>query len=65
MVNEAISKEQKVKIIGSGHSCSNIAQTDNGYLIDLKNYNNIISFNKKENILIVESGISLKDISLF
>ena len=65
LVKEAISKNIKIKIIGSGHSCSNIAQTDTGYLIDLKNYNNIISFNKQENVLVVESGINLKDISYF
>ncbi|WP_010180363.1 D-arabinono-1,4-lactone oxidase [Aquimarina agarilytica] len=56
---------QKIKVVGSGHSCSLIAATKSGYLIDLKNYNKVIHFDATNKLLTVQSGTSLEKIANF
>ena len=65
IVKEANFNKSKIKLIGSGHSCSLIAQTNSGTLLSLKNYNKVISFDKDSLLLTVQAGISLKDICQF
>ncbi len=65
LVNTSNKNSSKIKIIGSGHSCSLIAETHEGTLISLQNYNKILSYDKDRYLLKVQSGISLKAIGLF
>lgn len=65
IVKEAKKTKSKIKIVGSGHSCSQIAETKSGILISLEKYNSILSFNPKTLTLKVKAGISLKDICIF
>jgi len=65
IVKKANSKNSKIKIIGSGHSCSLIAETNKGTLISLDNYKKIISINKEKNLITVEAGIRLKDLCTY
>ena len=46
-IKNAISNNTKVKIVGSGHSCSKIAETHSGILISLDNLTDIINYNKE------------------
>ena len=59
----AISNNTKVKIVGSGHSCSKIAETHTGILIALNNLTNIINYDKELLQLEVQSGATLKFIN--
>ena len=59
----AISNNTKVKIVGSGHSCSKIAETHTGILIALNNLKNIINYDKELLQLEVQSGATLKSIN--
>ena len=65
IVKQAKKEQKKIKVIGSGHSCSKIAVIEGGYLIDLKAYDKIINFNKENALLTVQAGISLKFIANF
>lgn len=65
IVKEAKNTKSKIKIVGSGHSCSKIAETKSGILLSLEKYNSIISFDPKTLYLKVQAGISLKDICVF
>ena len=62
---KASEEKQSVKVIGSGHSCSLISETNSGYLIDLKQYNNIIHFDASHKLLTVQGGTSLEKIAHF
>lgn len=62
IVKSAITNNFKVKVVGSGHSCSDILKSDSGILISLENYNNVINYNDKLKQLTVQSGASLKSI---
>jgi hypothetical protein len=48
----------QLKVVGSGHSPSDIACT-NGYMISLENYARILSIDPKTNIVSVQSGVTL------
>jgi sugar-1,4-lactone oxidase-like protein len=65
IVRTAKKTHTKIKLVGSGHSCSKIAEISDGILISLDNYNSILSFNPKKLELTVEGGISLKEICTF
>ncbi len=65
LVKKAKQTNQKIKIVGSGHSCSLIAATKSGYLADLKNYNKVIHFDTLNKLLTVQGGTSLKQIADF
>jgi len=65
IVQDAKKTKSKIKIVGSGHSCSQIAETKSGILISLEKYNSILSFDPKTLTLKVQAGISLKDICVF
>lgn len=62
-IKNAISNNTKVKIVGSGHSCSKIAETHSGILISLDNLTDIINYNKELLQLEVQSGATLRLIS--
>ena len=42
IVQDAKKTNSKIKIFGSGHSCSQIAETKSGILISLEKYNSIL-----------------------
>ena len=46
IVKSAISNNLKVKVVGSGHSCSDILKSDSGILISLEKYNKVINYDK-------------------
>jgi len=65
IIFKASENNKSVKVIGSGHSCSLISATNSGYLIDLKQYNNIIHFDASNKLVTVQGGTSLEKISKF
>ena len=65
LVSQASKGNLKIKLVGSGHSCSKIAETHQGILVSLESYNSVLNFDKDNLKLTVEGGISLKDICLF
>jgi len=65
IVLKAINQNQTIKVIGSGHSCSLISQTNRGCLVNLKNYNKILNLDKTSNYLTVEGGTSLDKIAKY
>ena len=65
LVQKAKQENKKIKVIGSGHSCSKIAVIEGGYLIDLKSYNKVINFDIENLLVTVQAGISLKTIAEF
>ncbi len=65
LTKKANQTNQKIKIVGSGHSCSLIAATKSGYLVDLKNYTKVIHFDASNKLLSVQGGASLKQIADF
>jgi len=65
IITKAAQTNKSVKVIGSGHSCSLISATNTGYLIDLKQYNNIIHFDASHKLLTVQGGASLEKIAKF
>ena len=64
IVAEANLYNKKIKVFGSGHSFSNCAETD-GIQVNLKNINNVLSFDRDKQTITVESGIVLRDLYRF
>lgn len=65
IILQASENNKSVKVVGSGHSCSLISGTNSGYLIDLKQYNNVVHFDASHKLLTVQGGTSLKKIAQF
>ena len=62
LLKEAVDEGQKVRIAGSGFSISDIVCTD-GYLLNLKNFNQILSVDQANALVRVEAGITMKDLN--
>ncbi|WP_258104666.1 D-arabinono-1,4-lactone oxidase [Marinoscillum sp. MHG1-6] len=62
VVRQATNSRQKVKVVGSGHSCSQIAKADDAILISLKNYNRILEADPSSGLVKAQSGIILRDL---
>jgi hypothetical protein len=60
IVNGARASNQKIKVVGGGHSMNNIFRTD-GILVDLHRLNRIISIEPETGVVEVEAGITLGD----
>ena len=63
VVEKAVKENKKIKVVGSGHSCSKIAQTNQGLLISPQKLNKIISIDKTKKIVEVEAGITIEKLS--
>ncbi len=61
-VRQAIKANQNVKAVGTGHSFTGTALT-NGYLIDLSEYNKILSVDLNSNQVTVQVGKKLEHLS--
>ncbi|WP_139957350.1 D-arabinono-1,4-lactone oxidase [Flavicella sediminum] len=65
LIKEAAEQKKKIKLIGSGHSCSTIAKTNEGFLVSLDKFNKVLSFDQKKLLVSVEAGIRLKDLLVY
>ncbi len=63
IVKKAAKEQQTVKVVGSGHSCSLISGTKNGYLLDLKDFNAVLELDTHKKTIRVEGGTSLEKIA--
>ncbi|XP_072045784.1 L-gulonolactone oxidase-like [Amphiura filiformis] len=61
ILKEARRLSKRVKVCGYGHSPSDIACTD-GYMIDMRRFNQLIDINEKNCTVKVQSGCLLKDL---
>jgi D-arabinono-1,4-lactone oxidase len=54
---------RRITLVGSGHSPSDLTCTSS-WMINLDNYNQILSVNPKTHIVVMQSGIRLRDLGL-
>jgi L-gulonolactone oxidase len=62
LVSEAASRWGRVKVVGAGHSFTDIACTD-GVQVSLDDYNRVLHVDKANNRVTVQAGIRLKDLN--
>jgi FAD-linked oxidoreductase len=62
IVNVARKSNQRVKVVGHGHSFTDIAVTD-GHIVSLENYNKILNLDTVAHQVTVQSGIQLSDLN--
>lgn len=62
ILSRARLNNKTVKVIGNGHSPSDIACTD-GYMVSLKNFNKILEVDDERQTVTVEAGILLTDLN--
>ena len=62
IVKRAASDGRRVKAVGAGHSFTGIALTD-GHLIDLSDYNTVLSTDTENRTVTVQSGIPLHQLN--
>lgn len=55
-------ENKKVRVVGCGHSPSDLACTS-GYLVNLKNFNRVLQVNKEQRTVKVEGGITITDMN--
>lgn len=60
ILEEAVRQKKKVKVVGCGHSPSDINCTSD-FMISLKNYNKVLDINKKKLQVKTQAGITLHD----
>ena len=58
LVKQAAADDQRVKVVGAGHSFTSIACTD-GVLVDLRDYGRVLHHDPEAHTVTVEAGISL------
>lgn len=64
LVQECYHKSEAIKVIGSGHSCSDIGcVSEEGHLLSLENYNRVLSIDNGSMEITVEAGATLEKIS--
>lgn len=61
-VHNAISESHKIRVVGGGYSLSDLVNT-NGYLLNLRKLNHILSVDRKNALVYVEAGIAMKDLN--
>ena len=61
-IQEASTQGLHVHVVGKGYSRNDMACTD-GKLLNLKNFNHILSIDKKHQIVRVEAGITLQELN--
>jgi L-gulonolactone oxidase len=62
IVNYARAAHQRVKVVGHGHSFTDIAVTD-GHIVSLVNYNKVLNIDAVADEITVQSGIQLCDLN--
>ncbi len=62
VVKQAAAEGARVKVVGSGHSFTDIACTD-GHLVDLGGYNRVLSIDPEARTATVQAGIRLEDLN--
>jgi L-gulono-1,4-lactone dehydrogenase len=63
VVKQAAADGRHVKVVGSGHSFTDIACTD-GHLVELTRYNRVLSVDPAALTVTVQAGIRLEDLNL-
>ena len=63
IVKQAAGTDRRVKVVGSGHSFTDIACTD-GHLVELTRYNRVLSIDPEARTATVQAGIRLEDLNL-
>ncbi|MFA5774968.1 MAG: FAD-binding protein, partial [Ilumatobacteraceae bacterium] len=62
IVNMARQSNKRVKVVGHGHSFTDIAVTD-GHIVSLENFNKILRVDTADHEVTVEAGIQLSDLN--
>ena len=62
IVKQASAERRTVKVVGSGHSFTDIACTD-GHLVDLSLYNRVLAIDPDARTATVQAGIRLEDLN--
>jgi L-gulonolactone oxidase len=62
VVKQAAAEGARVKVVGSGHSFTDIACTD-GHLVDLSGYGRVLSIDPEARTATVQAGIRLEDLN--
>lgn len=65
IVLKAISKKKKISMKGQSHTMGGQTIIENGYIIDMKYMNQIISFDKEKLIVVVQPGLTWCDLIKF
>jgi xylitol oxidase len=60
-ISEAIRSSKKVHVVGKGHSFNRCIETA-GTMIDLTDFNKVLSLDKTRNVVTVEAGIMILDL---
>ena len=63
IVKQASAERRTVKVVGSGHSFTDIACTD-GHLVDLSLYNRVLAVDPEARTATVQAGIRLEDLNV-
>ena len=63
IVKQASAERRTVKVVGSGHSFTDIACTD-GHLVDLSLYNRVLAIDPEARTATVQAGIRLEDLNV-
>ena len=63
VVKQASGTSRRVKVVGSGHSFTDIACTD-GHLVELTRYNRVLSIDPEARTATVQAGIRLEDLNV-
>ncbi|EOO61928.1 sugar 1,4-lactone oxidase [Bacillus cereus VD196] len=53
----------RVKVVGAGHSCSEIAVSDESYFISMEHLNHLVAIDKISGLVTVQAGIKLADLN--
>lgn len=61
-LKNAVSHGKKVRVLGSGYSLSGLVCTE-GALLNLKNFNRILSVDRRAKLVRIEAGITLKTLN--
>jgi len=61
-LKDAVSEGSKVRVVGGGYSISDLVCTD-GYLLNLRNFNHILSVDQENALVHVEAGITMQELN--
>ena len=62
VIQRAVNRQQRVKVVGSGHSFTGIAVPDE-VMIDLSRMNRVVSVDRTGGVITVQAGIVLSDLN--
>lgn len=61
-IHNAVLEREKIRVVGAGYSISDLVTT-NGYLLNLRKLNHILSVDRNRAIVCVEAGITMKELN--